>query len=256
MIDIIVDICTSFFASERGCQTGGGYLQTERRCPMKKIFLLFGVLVLFVGSGAYAAEDDTWGRIKATFSEEVSLADAYVQFFPDEAFPSALAKPGGRKSRKSGWRAVKNIKARRGGTVLLEKGWVKMALVIQPRALSRNLLAALSAMKDRRGNVLLGVQGDPHQSCDPPAELTIEIPILLEYVSQFVDGTLMHGMEGSWVPVDNPKLKERMVKALSQWGWEPVDITIEVQLVDWDTALVKITAYLPGFSRYAFSRCR
>jgi hypothetical protein len=220
---------------------------------MKKTFLVFGVLVLFVGSGSYAAEDHTWGKIKATFSEEVSLGDAYVQFFPDEAFPSAPAKPAGRNSV---WRATKNIRARRGGTVLLEKGWVKMVLVIQPGALSRNLQAALSAMKDRRGNVLLGVQGDPHQSCDPPAELTIEIPILLDYVSQFVDGTLMHGMEGSWVPVDNPKLKERMVKALSQWGWEPVDITIEVQLVDWDTALVKITAYLPGFSRYAFSRCR
>jgi len=62
---------------------------------MKRTIVVLAVLGVFllVLTGAYALENSTWGRIKATFSESPSNASDDLQLLPGDAFQRVLAKP-------------------------------------------------------------------------------------------------------------------------------------------------------------------
>ena len=61
---------------------------------MKRSIVVFGVLVtfLFALSGAYAVENSTWGKVKASFVEGTKKATSDSQVVADSEAPR-LAKP-------------------------------------------------------------------------------------------------------------------------------------------------------------------
>ena len=214
---------------------------------MKRSIVVLGVLAAFflTLTGAYAVENATWGRIKATF-DSPSMASGDLQLLPDEAFPSVSAKP------VKGGVVTKRIKAEEGGTVSLDARWAKMKIAFEPGALSGgrkglrgDILISLSItrtnMREKRriGRILgpkFEVNGRPHRTSDPAAKLTIIATVLSSYLPDPGSLTLAHQTGGGWKEV-------KIVK-------------VEVEKQDKKYSIVRIEADCAGFSRYALARCR
>jgi len=218
---------------------------------MKRSILVLGVLAAFflILTGAYAVENATWGRIKATF-DSPSNASGELQLLPGEAFQDRAAKRVKRARDTS--QVTKFIRAKRGGRLGVDVGWAKMSLTIQPGALAGNAAASLYIRRGSDGVPWFGVQALPHRTCSPPAELTIEATIPLAYLPNNL--ALVHSTNAGVQPISCGTADYTTATASS---WEPVVSAIEVT-VDRaaGTATLKITAYLPGFSRYALAGSR
>ena len=222
---------------------------------MKKMLALLGVLAVFslTLTPVYAAESSTWGRIKATFSENQDMTSDEFQLLPGEAFQDRAAKPvrGSKRVRDTG-QTTKFIKAKRGGTLSLDTGRIKMKLAIQPGALAGNAAVAIYVRKGADGLPWFGVQALPHRTCTPPAKLTIEATIpLADLPDNFA---LVHGINTGVRRITYGS-KDRTRKGASSWEAAACRIKVEEDKKA-GTATVKITAYLPEFSRYAMASSR
>jgi len=218
---------------------------------MKRSIVVLGVLAAFflTLTGAYAVENATWGRIKATF-DSPSNASGELQLLPGEAFQDRAAK--GVKQARDPSMTTKFIRAKRGGRLGVDVGWAKMSLTIQPGALAGNAAVSLYIRRGSDGVPWFGVQALPHRTCSPPAELTIEATIPLAYLLDNL--ALVHGTNAGVQPISYGTADYTTETASS---WEPVVSGIEVTVdKEAGTATLKITAYLPGFSRYALASSR
>ena len=216
---------------------------------MRKMLVILGVLALFslTLTPAYAAETSTWGRIKATFSENPVEAADGLELFSAEAFPPSLAKRVVRPLM-----VTKLIRAATGGSLALDSRRSKMSLDIQPGALEGDALVALYIRPDADGVPWFGVQALPHRTCNPPAKLTIEATIPLAYLPDNL--VLVHGVDAGVLPVTYGN-EVSTIEAASSWEEVPSEIIVTVDK-EADTATLKVTSYLPEFSRYALAASR
>ena len=199
---------------------------------MRKMLVVLGVLALFslTLTPAYALEGSTWGRIKATFSENPVEATDGIELLTYQAFPHALAKPGVVRP------VSEFVRADRGGLIKLDVGWAKMKLSIEPGALSEDMSVTLS-VEQIDGIPWFVVAGSIHQTCDPPAELEIEADVLLAG-TDLGTFTLVHQVEET-----------------DPWDLVPSEIELDVDEEE-KIAELEIKAYLPEFSRYALAASR
>ena len=219
---------------------------------MRRTIVVFGILVAFLCAtfGAYAVENSTWGRIKASFVESPEKATGDLQLLPGEAFQDRAAKRVKRARDPS--MTTKFIRAKRGGRLGVDVGWAKMSLTIKRGALAGDAAVSLYIRRGSDGVPWFGVQALPHRTCSPPAELKIEATIPLAYLLDNL--ALVHGVNTGVQPISYGSTDGATATASS---WEPVVAGIEVTVdEEAGTATLKITAYLPGFSRYALGSSR
>jgi hypothetical protein len=216
---------------------------------MRKMLVILGLLAVFslTLTPVYALESSTWGRIKATFSENPVEAVDGLELFSAEAFPHSLAKRVVLPSS-----TIKFIRAARGGSLVLDNGWAKMSLDIQPGALEGNALVALYIRPDSDGVPWFGVQALPHRTCSPPAKLTIEATMPLAYLPDNL--VLVHGIDAGVLPVTYGT-EDSALPVASSWEEVPSEIVVTVDK-EAGTATLKVTSYLPEFSRYALAASR
>jgi len=208
------------------------HLKPKGEMMMKRTIVVLGVLAVFLFTtfGAYALENNTWGRIKATFSESPSKASDDLQLLPGEVFQRVLAKP------VLDEKVSKLITADKGGKVKLDLGWVKMEVKIKRGALEKDMTITLYVEKDK-GISWLVVEGSPDQTCTPPAKLKIEAEVLLSGVDPG-SITLVHQSEEG-----------------DDWKQVEADIKVKVDKKE-GTAKIKVKAELSKFSRYALAGSR
>ena len=199
---------------------------------MRKILVVLGILAVFslTLTPIYAAESSTWGRVKATFSENPVEAAEGLQLLTYQAFPHALAKAVVVEP------VSHFVKASTGGQIRLNAGWAKIKLGINPQALSEDMTVTLS-VEQIDGIPWFVVAGSVHQTCDPPAVLNIVADISLSGIdlSTF---SLVHQVEET-----------------DPWDLVAAEIELDVDEEE-KIAELEIKAYLPEFSRYALAASR
>ena len=197
---------------------------------MKRSIVVLGVLVVFLFTtlGAYALENSTWGRIKATFESPSKTAD-HPQWLTYET-SSRLAKevPGG-------W-YKETVIGRRGGEIAV--GHVEEIRVISrfpEGALTERTVISLFVPEE--GAVMIGVGGEggiilgPHLEFQKPVKLVIK--------------------STSIEPPDGPVYLWYWDEDTEEWEEER-----EVKVVVTQDGILKLTVDLWHFSRYALAQSR
>ena len=150
---------------------------------MKRSIVVFGVLVafLFTLSGAYAVENSTWGRIKATFSESPSktagdLSSTQPQFLRR---PHPLAKPAKGDEADEGesfFYAEELIGADEGGKLEVgDRQHGKSKLIVPGNALSEDKVLSMKVPKygDLIARISEAVFGEHGTTFAKPAKVTL-----------------------------------------------------------------------------------
>ena len=204
---------------------------------MKRSIVVFGVLVafLFAAFGAYAVENNTWGRIKASFVENPEKAAGDLQWLTYEASPRLAKKV------PDGWYKEKLIGPRGGQIVVGNVEEIQVKLVFPRGALEEPELICLSVPEE--GLVMVGVGGGQGGGgiILEPSPLDFELPVELVIRSKSIepppeDGSvyLLYWDEGGgeWMPTE-----------------EEVDVKVYGRIVEF-------TVDIWHFSRYALARGR
>ena len=198
---------------------------------MKRSIVVLGVLAAFflTLTGAYAVENATWGRIKATFSESPSKAADHPQWLTYETSSRSAKKVPG------GWYKEKVIGPKGGKIAVGNVEEIQVRLKFPKRALAERTVISLFVPDE--GVVMATVAGEGGIVCRP--DLVLAKPVKLEIKSKSIE------------PPDGPVYLWYWDEDTGAWEKE-AEVKVKVKR----NGEVKLVTYINHFSRYALAGSR